>query len=195
MRAMERTGMIAAVHRSVAVEVGTVLAGAAVLAGASRLALPVGPVPLTAQTLAVLLLGALLGAKRGTASVVTFLLAGAAGAPIFAYGGGAGYLLGPTGGYLVGFIPAAYLAGDLVERGWGRSLSGALLAMGIADATIFACGLTWLGAWAWGSGLMPMERVLTEGLWWCVPGEAIKVVLAAMIVSGGHRPRRPRLSA
>ncbi len=101
-----------------AVNTAAVLAWAYVIAISSqvRLTLPFSPVPITAQTLFVLLGGALLGTRRSVLSVATYLIGGAVGLPFFA--GGA--LAGPTGGYLVGFIAASYVVGTLVESGWGR---------------------------------------------------------------------------
>jgi biotin transport system substrate-specific component len=97
--------------------VARVVLGAAALALASRLTVPFWPVPVTAQTLAVLLLGVMLGPCEGVWSVTAFLAAGLAGLPVFVAGGGPLYILGPTGGYLLGFVAAAYLAGTFAQRG------------------------------------------------------------------------------
>ena len=154
--------------------VARVLLGALALALATRLSVPFWPVPVTAQTLAVLVLGALLGPREGVASVLAFLGAGVAGLPVFVAGGGPAYLFGPTGGYLVGFIPAAWLAGTLARAGWGRRLSTSLAAMALADAVLFACGLAWLAT------VLPGDQLLAKGLLPFLPGEAMKVTLAAM---------------
>jgi len=158
---------------------GIVLAGACILALSARvvIALPWTPVPITGQTLGVLLIGALLGSTGGALSAATYLLAGAAGLPVFAAGGGAGYLLGPTGGYLLGFLPAAWLTGRLFERGWGRRRTTALLALGIGDAALFLPGLAWLAMF------VPAKALLPAGLISFMPGEAVKVPLAAILVS------------
>ncbi len=129
------------------------------------------------RSLGVLLVGALLGSTGGALSAGTYLLAGAAGAPVFAAGGGAGYLLGPTGGYLLGFLPAAWLTGLLFERGWGRRRITALLALGIGDAALFLPGLAWLAMF------VPAKALLPAGLISFMPGEAIKIPLAAILLS------------
>ncbi len=100
-----------------------ILGASLLIALSARIAVPVpfSPAPITGQTLAVLLVGALLGSRRGALSVLAYLAEGAMGLPVFA-GGGAGilWLLGPTGGYLFGFIAAAFVTGWLAERGWDR---------------------------------------------------------------------------
>ena len=155
-----------------------VLAGAAALALSARIQLPLAwtPVPITAQTLAVLLAGALLGPVGGTLSVLAYLLAGAAGAPVFASGGGAGYLIGPTGGYLLGFVPAAYLVGALLGRGPGGSAWAIPAAMLAADAVVFVFGLAWLGLY------VPLGALPLAGLVPFLPGEALKIALASLAV-------------
>ncbi len=107
--------------------------------------LPFTPVPGTLQTLPVLLAGALLGARAGAASQMTYLAMGIAGLPVFALpGSGPTYLLGPTGGYLLGFIAAAYVTGRVEP--WGRpfGFAGALAAFFSGSIVLYLCGLTWL---------------------------------------------------
>jgi biotin transport system substrate-specific component len=164
--------------RSATSQAAFILAGAAALAVSARIAVPLPwtPVPVTAQTLAVLLVGALLGPIRGTGSVASYLLAGAAGLPVFAYGGGAAYLFGPTGGYLLGFIPAAFLAGQFVERGRAGGLSALLAGLAVADLSLFAFGMAWLALY------MPLAALPLAGLLTFLPGEAIKIVLAVVVI-------------
>jgi biotin transport system substrate-specific component len=110
-----------------------------------RITLPFTPVPLTGQTFAVLLCGAVLGSRRGFASQALYLAEGAAGLPVFAGGAGSvAHLLGPTGGYLWSYPLAAGLIGWLVERGAGRTVSRLLLALCASDVVILACGALWL---------------------------------------------------
>jgi len=124
--------------------------------------LPFTPVPGTLQTLAVLLAGALLGARAGAASQVSYLLLGLAGLPVFALpGAGPAYLLGPTGGYLVGFVIAAWTTGWLVRRLRGLGTWGTIAAFLAGSVAVHACGLAWLSvilggpAAAWRAGSMP----------------------------------------
>ncbi len=101
--------------------------------------LPFSPVPITGQTLAVLLVGALLGSQRGVLAVLVYLTEGFAGLPVFS-GGTAGLarLAGPTGGYLVGLLAAAFITGLLAEQGWDRRVGSTLLAMLLGNAAIYA---------------------------------------------------------
>ncbi len=138
--------------------------------------LPFSPVPISGQTFAVLLVGAALGSRRGALSLLTYLGQGAAGLPVFA-AGKAGFvvLLGPTGGYLVGMMAAAYVVGWLAERGWDRHLLRAAGAMLAGDLVIYACGLPWLAIMVGGD----FQAVLAVGFFPFVVGDAIKIALAA----------------
>jgi biotin transport system substrate-specific component len=124
--------------------------------------LPMTPVPGTLQTLAVLLAGAVLGARAGAVSQASYIFMGMAGLPVFALpGSGPLYLLGPTGGYLVGFIAAAFVVGSVIKRTGGRGVLPAALAFLLGAATIHACGLAWLSvvlgdpAAAFRAGVLP----------------------------------------
>lgn len=128
---------------------GALVAGFSILLALSAqvaIPLPFTPVPLTLQTLMVLATGALLGSKRGAATVLAYLAEGVAGFPVFSLGrSGVAHLVGPTGGYLIGFVAAAFLVGALCERGWDRKWLSAVAALFIGDVAIFACGVLWLG--------------------------------------------------
>ena len=184
---MQRVAALPARRLSVSATVLAVLAAAAALAVAARIQIPFWPVPMTAQTLAVLLGGALLGPRRGTAAVATYLLAGAAGLPVFAQNLGPAALVGPTGGYLLGFLPAAYLAGLAAQRGWMRSWPRAFGSMLAADAAIFAVGLAWLGLWMSASGSLTLSAWLISGAAMFLPAEAVKIALAAGAAGAFHR--------
>ena len=158
-------------------DLALVLGGVALLTISARISLPIGAVPISAQTLGVLLLGAMLGARRSAASVLGYLTAGAAGLPVFVGGGGLPYLLGPTGGYLWGFLPAAWLAGEFAGRGWMQSPTRCLPALILADALLFAFGLAWLALY------VPPRAILAAGLWPILPGEVLKITIAATLLT------------
>ena len=154
--------------------------------------LPFTIVPVTMQTFAVLLVGALLGSRRGAAALALYLAEGLAGLPVFAHGGfGPMHFAGPTGGYLIGFVAAAWLTGRLAECGWDRRVGTTLAAMTLGTAVIFASGLAWLIPWiaaAEGSGLpRAFPLALTTGLLPFLPGAAVKVALAAGVLPMGWR--------
>jgi len=146
--------------------------------------LPFSPVPVTGQTFAVLMIGALLGARRGGLCVLVYLMEGAAGLPVFAGVGRSGLtvLLGPTGGYLAGFVAAAYITGLLAERGWDRRVGTTVLAMVLGNAAIYVFGLLWLCC------LMGISKtVLAVGLYPFIVGDSLKIALAAVVLPSGWK--------
>ena len=151
---------------------------------------PGTPVPITGQTFGVLLVGGALGFRRGLAAVALYVLLGLVGLPVFAEGkDGLQVVLGATGGYLIGFILAGSLVGRLAELGWDRNLFGALGAMAIGNALIYAVGLPWLAVVA---GLTP-EETLRGGLFPFVIWDVVKLVLAGVLFPAawwvvGRRP-------
>lgn len=154
------------------------IAGASVVTAlAAQVAIPIpgSPVPITGQTFAVLLSGAVLGARRALVAQLLYLAEGAIGLPVFA-GARAGLevLIGPTGGYLLAFPLGAAITGFLAERGWDRRFFTMLLAMLLGSVAIFAGGLAWL------SGFVPASRLLPTGLLPFIPGDLIKSSLAAL---------------
>jgi len=138
---------------------------------------PFGPVPITGQTFAVLMIGALLGSRRGALAVLAYLAQGLAGLPVFAMVSGPAALLGPTGGYLLGFVPAAYITGMLAEKGWDRRFGTTALAMALGNVVIYASGLFWLCCL---TGIS--KTVLTAGLLPFIPGDILKIILAAIML-------------
>lgn len=143
--------------------------------------LPWTPVPLTGQTFAVLLTGALLGPRLGALAMLAYLAEGAAGLPFFRGGaGGVGHFSGATAGYLLAFPAAAYVTGHLAERGWDRRFLTAAAAMALGSLVILASGWAWLalmfkgGAEAFGLGVAPF-----------LPGDVLKVALAAAALPSG----------
>jgi biotin transport system substrate-specific component len=147
-----------------------------------QIPLPFTPVPLSGGTLGVLYAGALLGSRRGAAAVGLYLLEGFAGLPVFS-GGAAGivHLLGPTGGYLVGFPVGAFMTGLLAERGWDRTPGRAFLAMLAGSLPIFAFGLLGL------SRFVPASTLLAQGLWPFVPGDLLKSGVSAGLLPLGWK--------
>ena len=160
-----------------------VLAGSALIALAAqvRIPLPFSPVPVTGQTFAVLLVAAALG-RLGLWSVIAYLIEGAIGLPVFAGGTfGVATIVGPTGGYLIGFALAASIVGSAAERGWDRHLLTALAAMLLGEVAIYLCGLPWLARF------VPAGRVLDLGLFPFIPGDLFKMVLVALALPGAWR--------
>jgi biotin transport system substrate-specific component len=124
------------------------LAGTAIIAVSAKIQVPFWPVPMTMQTLAIVVIAMAFGAKLGFATLALYLLEGAIGLPVFAgtpeKGIGLPYMLGPTGGYLIGFVAAAWLAGWLAEKGWDRTFLKATAVNFVATAVVFVFGLAWL---------------------------------------------------
>jgi biotin transport system substrate-specific component len=158
---------------------GLALLGSAVLAASAQVVLPAWPVPATLQSLAVLLLGALGGPRLGAAAVALYLLEGALGLPVFAGGkAGPAALIGPTGGYLLGFLPAAWLAGKAGGPGplWRQ---GAVLPA--AHLALFVPGVAWL------SGFVGAERAFAAGFLVFLPATLVKTALALAAVRAVNR--------
>lgn len=156
-------------------DLALIVAGSLLVALSAQLAfyLPFSPVPVTGQTFAVLLVGLVLGSKRGSASMVTYLLEGAVGLPVFAQGAsGLATFAGPTAGYLLGFVAAAFVVGFLAEKGWDRSPWLTAAAMILGNLVIYLFGLPWLG-WLFG-----FDKMLTFGFWPYLPGDVFKIALA-----------------
>ena len=165
-----------------------VVGGSLLIALCAQLAIG-WPIPVTGQTFAVLMIGALLGARRASLSVLIYILEGAAGLPVFAQGrSGFTVLLGPPGRYLAGFVSAAYQEGLLAEKGWDRRIGTTVLAMNFGNLVIYGFGLLWLSCMIFlmklpvGSG-----RVLAEGLYLFIPGDLLKIALAAILLPSGWK--------
>lgn len=161
-----------------------VLGGSLLIALCAQVAIhtPFSPVPITGQTFAVLLVGALLGSKRGGLCVLAYLAEGMAGLPVFAGGGsGPSWLLGPTGGYLLGFVAAAWVVGWLCEHVGDGSITGIAVTMLAGSATIYVFGVSWLTLF------VGAEKALEMGLLPFLPGDLIKIALAGLILSQSPR--------
>ena len=161
-----------------------VVAGAGLVALAAQVVIERWPVPITGQTFGVLLVGASLGAVRGLASLSLYVAAGLLGAPVYQdQNHGVDYFLGPTGGYLLGFIVAAALIGYLAEKRWDRRLSSAVAAMLTGNVVVYALGLSWLAA-ELDTGF---TRTLELGLYPFVLGDVLKLYLAGALLPTAWR--------
>ena len=161
--------------RIVAVALGTALLS---VAARIEIPLPFSPVPVTGQTFAVLVIGASLGARLGALSVAVYVLEGLLGLPVFAGGAsGTARLVGPTGGYLVGFVVAAAIVGWLAERGWTRTIPSTVAAMLFGEAAIYLFGLAWLSRFPLAVG------VLDAGLVPFVARDLYRLALAVVVLA------------
>jgi biotin transport system substrate-specific component len=160
------------------------------LAAQLTVRVPWSPVPVTGQTFAVLLSGAVLGARRGFLAQALYLAEGAIGLPVFA-GGSAGIatFAGPTSGYLLAFPIAAGVTGTLAQNGWDRHFLSMVGAMLIGSGVVFVLGLTVLAAF------LPAQQLLPAGLLPFIPGDLIKAALAALVFPAAWRWAGSRGSA
>ena len=154
----------------------------AILTGVcAKLKIEIGLIPITMQTFAVLLSGALLGAKRGALSQIIYLLLGLSGIPWFSRGGGVVYLMSPTFGYILGFVFAAYIVGFLCERGFDRKIETAILAMLLGNLIIYLPGIFWLAKF------VGFEKALAVGFYPFIIGDLFKLLLASLILPFGWK--------
>jgi biotin transport system substrate-specific component len=161
-----------------------IAAGTALLALSAKVNLPLPYVPMTLQTLVVLMLGAAYGWRLGCATVIAYLAEGAIGLPVFAGPvGGLGPLAGPTAGYLFGFVAAAFVTGWLSERGWDRNTAWLLAAMAIGHVIILAAGFAWL---AYGIGL-GTGKARVVGVLPFIAGSVVKSALGATLLAAAWR--------
>jgi len=165
-----------ALHKAAAVGLGVVI-----LTLASKVQVPFWPVPMTLQTLAVLMIGATAGMRLGGATVLAWLGLGALGAPVFATGAGLAYMAGPTGGYLAGFLLAALVVGYLADRGHGRTVVSALAMLLVGLVAIYALGLGWL------SLLIGAPKAMAAGLVPFIPAEILKLALGTAILTAAWK--------
>jgi biotin transport system substrate-specific component len=164
--------------------VGFAVLGSLILYASAKISVPFWPVPMTLQTGAVALIAAAYGSRLGVATVLLYLAEGAVGLPVFSgtpqQGIGIAYMLGPTGGYLLGFLIEAAVIGWLAERGADRNPFKLFGVMVLGDAIVFAIGLIWLG-----SVIGWDKPVLKLGLYPFLLGDLVKLALAAALVSAG----------
>jgi len=161
---------------------GLVIVFSLFIAACAQFAIHIGPIPITGQTFAVLLTGALLGSRLGAAAVIAYLIEGALGLPFFAAGGaGLVRFLGPTAGYLVAFPAAAFIVGAFAEHGWDKRYSTAVAAMAIGSLIIF------LGGWAWYAMLTntPPVAAFKIAVLPFLLGDVVKIALGAAVLPTG----------
>jgi biotin transport system substrate-specific component len=162
--------------------VGLVIVFSLFIAASAQFAIPIGEVPITGQTFAVLLTGALLGSRLGAAAVIAYLIEGALGLPFFAAGGsGIARFMGPSGGYLIAFPAAAYVTGAFAEFGWDRRYHTAVIAMAIGSGVILATG------WAFYTVVTntPANVSFSLAVLRFIPVDIIKIALGAAVLPTG----------
>lgn len=164
------------IRRRLATDIALVAGGVALTAALAQLSIPLWPVPITGQTLAVLLVGATLGTVRGAISMLAYAVLGMVGLPIFSEASsGVGVILGPTGGYIVGFIASAALVGWLSERQWDRAVLKAAATFIAGTVVTFAFGLIWLSI----ALRLDLSATLQGGLYPFIIGGLVKSAIAA----------------
>jgi biotin transport system substrate-specific component len=177
-----------------------VLGGTLAIAIAAQISVPMFPVPMTLQTLAILMVGLTFGSRLGAVTLLAYLAEGAVGLPVFAKGLNGVAFFGPTAGFLIGFVGLAWLAGYAVEKGYARNfLTTALVCIG-ASALLYIPGVAWPMAVAGSFGLDGgWVNIGTDKIWaWFMApflvGDVVKAVLAALIVTGGWTVLKGRRS-
>ena len=154
----------------------TIVICSLVLILSAKIKVDLYPVPMTLQPLAVLMIAMLCGRNISIAAVSLYLFQGTIGIPVFAYGGGLPYLLGPTGGFLLGFLFASIIVGELADRGWGKFMIKSVLAMLIGMFVIYFCGILQL------SFLKGFDFAIVNGLTPFIIGDLYKLILAAFLL-------------
>jgi len=172
------------IPRTLLTDAALVIAGTALVAALAQVAIPLWPVPVTGQTLAVLLVGASLGAARGAASLGLYALLGAIGLPIYSdAASGWSVLVGPTGGYIIGFVLSAAIVGWAAERRWDRGWLKAAVTFIGGSFVVFAVGLPWLSYSLGGFGLPnDLQSTLVAGFYPFIVGGLIKAGIAAALL-------------
>jgi len=151
---------------------------AALIAAGAYLAIPIGPVPIVLQNMFVLMAPLLLGTKWGSAALGLYLFMGACGFPVFAGGsGGLGRLFGPTGGYLLGYLPAVSVAGFISAK-MGKTLWGDIIGMVTGSLIVYAAGVPWLKF----ATAMPLEKAFAVGMYPFLIGDLLKIVAGVYCV-------------
>ena len=162
-------------YRNVFTDIGTLLLSVIALGLMANINIPLWPVPITFQTFGVFLIAFFFGARKGTLSIFLYLITGLLGVAVFAkHASGYLYFLGPTAGYLIGFIPMVFVVGLLVEKGFGRNWKSVLTCMFISEIILYICGLVWLQIYLKTS----LIQTLQYGLIPFMLGDILKILLA-----------------
>ena len=153
----------------------TVFLGSLLLIASAKIKVPLYPVPMTLQPLAVLMIAMLFGKNLATLTVGLYIFKGIIGLPVFAFGGGLMYLMGPTGGFILGFLASAFVVGFLADRGWGRKVLLAMISMLIGMTVIYSLGIFQLAL------LKGFNFALLKGFYPFLLGDFYKLLLAGIV--------------
>lgn len=182
------------IRRSIVTDVALVVGGTLLTAALAQLQLPMWPVPITGQTLAVLLVGAALGPLRGSASMALYLVSGLIGLPFYAPNATGGHTTGlaalsmPSFGYIVGFVLASAVVGAFARRAWDRRVLGTVVSYVIGSLVIYAVGASWLFVVLSGYHVAnPLLAAITGGVLPFLVGDAVKAVIAGALLPGAWK--------
>ena len=153
----------------------TVFLGSLLLIASAKIKVPLYPVPMTLQPMAVLMIAMLFGRNLATLTVGLYIFKGIIGLPVFAFGGGLMYLMGPTGGFIFGFFASTFVVGYLADRGWGRKISLSIISMLIGMAIIYTLGILQLTL------LKGFNFALLKGFYPFLLGDFYKLLLAGIV--------------
>ena len=185
-------------HETLLRQAALVLGGTFFIALAAQISVPFYPVPVTLQTLAIMIVGLTFGSRLGAVTLLAYLGQGAAGLPVFASGMSTAALVGPTAGFLVGFVGMAWLAGFAVERGLARGVISTAICGIAISALLYVPGVAWPMAIAEAAGISgSWVGSSADAIWtyWVAPfllGDAVKAVIAALVIWGGWKALETR---